>query len=135
MKIFNGLPTGQPAAKPHSLDGCLADIESDTFGNHRVIAVPILMWNPKTRCELAMELPILQSQLGICDWARQFKCQRRAWCERRNRQVACLLRPSRSGYYCHSEIQCARWKRLLQLQSPLGRNGPIRSVAFEINDL
>src|SRR5262245_51268504 len=82
-----------------------------------------------------MELPILQSQLGICDWARQFKCQRRAWCERRNRQVACLLRPSRSGYYCHGEIQCARWKRLLQLQSPLGRDGPIRSVAFEINDL
>src|SRR5215472_5026538 len=82
-----------------------------------------------------METPILQSQLGICDWAHQFKCQRHAWCERRNRQVARLLRPSRAGYYCHGEIQCARGKRLLELQSPLGRDGPIRSIAFEINDL
>jgi hypothetical protein len=45
MKIFDRFPTGQPAAKSHSLDGCLADIESDTFGSHRVIAVPIFMRN------------------------------------------------------------------------------------------
>jgi hypothetical protein len=35
VKIFHRLAPGQASAKPHSLKGCLSDIESDTFSNHR----------------------------------------------------------------------------------------------------
>lgn len=43
MKVFDRFPAGQTPAEPDSLDGCLPDIKSNTFGNHRVKAVPIIM--------------------------------------------------------------------------------------------
>ena len=59
MEIFDGFPPGQTATKPDSLDGCLPDIQSDTFGNHGVKAISGLAL-PSGPGSLVMELRILQ---------------------------------------------------------------------------
>jgi hypothetical protein len=35
VKVFHRFTPGQASAKPHSFNGCLSNIEPDTFSNHR----------------------------------------------------------------------------------------------------